>query len=326
MLARIPRAVKSPRRLIYVTTADHAYTWAGWPPLLAEHGIRMSMESWERLFKRSRVPRATYVLTDFDRLSPSELEEAAHIHGRLMAQGAHVYNDPRQFRPRAHLLKTLHKAGINSFTCHLPASGEWPERFPVFLRTLAGHRGVLSDLLYDTAQCRQALDTAIGQGYLLSDLAFVEFAAEPTASDGTAIYRKFSAFRIGTNIIRANTVHESHWMAKAGTRGLATDEQYRQELDEMTNYPLKSLVKDVFDCSGMAFGRIDFGLANGRHEVYEINTNPYVGLSGEHPNACRRQSLGLLRQQLFLPLEEITPPLPSGWIHLRQWGTTMKRR
>ncbi len=285
-----------------------------WLPTLARLGISVTMESWEQLLHATRVPRATYVLTDFDRLAPSELEKAAKIRQHLQANGARVYNDPRTFRPRAQLIKYLFHTGVNSYTCHLPSSGEWPSRFPVFLRTLAAHRGVLGDLLHDDAACRHALDEALQQGYTISDLAFVEFAASPTPPHDH--YQKLSAFRIGDHIVRANTVNDSRWMAKAGVRGLATDEQYRQELEEMKDYPLRDFVRQVFDSAGLEFGRLDFGFSNGRHEVYEINTNPFMSLLHQHPNADRSATLKLMNEQLAAAIDASTPPLEEGWIPL----------
>lgn len=315
MIIPNPTEVKAAKTLVYVTTRDHAYTFSAWSSRMAERGIALVMVNWEQLLTEASVPLATYVLTDFDRLSSSELEGAAHIHDRLQSQGARVYNDPKKFRPRAHLIKYLHKIGVNSYTCHLPASGEWPHRFPVFLRTMAAHRGVLGELLHDDAACQEALEQALLQGYPISDLAFVEFAATPVPPAST--YQKLSAFRIGDHVVRANTVNDSHWMAKTGIMGLASPEQYRQELLEMSNYPLRHFVQQVFDAAGLEFGRLDFGVSKGRHEVYEINTNPFMSLSHDHPNPDRAAALRLMQEQLVAAFDASTPALGEGWIPLR---------
>lgn len=314
MFQRETSATLAFRRLVYVTTKDHPDTFADWLPVLALRGISVTMETWEQLLIARRVPRATYVLTDFDRLATSELEAAAKIYDLLRAHGARVYNDPRKFRPRAHLIKYLFHSGINSYTCHLPSTGEWPTRFPVFLRTMAAHRGVLGELLHDDAACRQALDEALQQGIPISDLAFVEFAASPTPPKG--LFQKLSAFRVGEHVVRANTVNDSHWMAKIGVQGIASDEQYRQELKEMKDYPLRDFVRQVFDTAGVEFGRLDFGFSKGRHEIYEINTNPYMSVSHRHPNADRAESLRVMNEQLAAAFDASTPTLKEGWIQL----------
>ncbi|QCB47021.1 hypothetical protein [Hydrogenophaga sp. PAMC20947] len=221
------------------------------------------------------------------------------------------------------MLKHLHQLGVNSYTCHLPAAGEWPERFPVFLRTLASHRGVLSDLLQDRASCDEALAGAFQLGYPISDLVFVEYAATPNLQTGA--FQKLSAFRIGDRIIRANTVNDSHWMAKTGVSGLATDEQYRQEYLEMTDYPLRSYVMRVFDHAGMDFGRLDFGKTGERYETYEINTNPYMTIQVEHPNADRAAMLATMLEQLITALDAQCTEVGKAWVTLRASRTRIPR-
>lgn len=283
---------------MYVTTADHAYTLGGWGARLAALGVLLGQASWEQLLRAERVPAATYVFTDFDRLSVSELQAAATVRKQLVARGLSVINDPCHFTPRASLIRRLKREGIIHFDCHLPVAGEWPERFPVFLRTLAGHRGTLSDLLHDAASCRTAWYQALDKGYVAADLAFVEFAAQPTA---TGTYQKHAAFRLGDRIVRANTVNERKWMAKHGELGLASAAQYRQELEEVHHFPLAQRVMQVFEIAGIEYGRVDYGITDQGPQFYEINTNPYLTLPTDarpHPNADRQSALQQVRQQL----------------------------
>jgi hypothetical protein len=207
---------------------------------------------------------------------------------------------------------------VNAFDCFLPVSGEWPDRFPVFLRTLAGHRGVLTDLLHDLDACREAWQAAMTRGFTASDLAFIEFAATPTE---TGAYQKHAAYRIGDHIVRANTVNERHWMAKIGELGLATDAQYRQELDEMDNYPWRDLVLQVFEHAGATFGRVDFGITAAGPQIYEINTNPYLSIRSDkapHPNADRRSTRLQIRENLIEAFDALTQAHPPGWVPLRE--------
>lgn len=318
MVAQPPKNVNKVRRLVYVTTKDHAYTLDGWASLLSPRGIQVQLMSYEHLLPAARVPAATYVLTDFDRLSTSELQAAATVYQRLCAQGLTVLNDPRLFTPRASLLRRLQRAGVNAFDCFLPVSGEWPDRFPVFLRTLAGHRGVLTELLHDLDACKDAWHKALDDGFTASDLAFIEFAAEPTESGN---YQKQAAYRIGDRIVRANTVNERHWMAKNGELGLATDAQYRQELKELDDYPWRDLVMRVFELAGATFGRVDFGITAAGPQFYEINTNPYLSISSDatpHPNADRQASQQRIRENLIDAFDAATQAHPRGWVDLRE--------
>ena len=295
------------RRLIYVCSRDHAYTFGDLPKQLREHGVSACVLSYETLWGCRLLPRGTYVMTDFDRLSPSEHEIAGHLYDHLRDAGLPVLNNPRHYRPRDSLLKLLHAEGLNGFTCYLPCAGERPRRFPVFLRTIAAHRGTLSELLHDQASADAALFEAIDRGFLLRDLVFVEYAAEPQADTGS--FQKHAAFRVGPHIVRANTVNDAGWMAKTGTEGIASAEQYVVERAEMDDYPHRHFAMQVFELAGLEFGRLDFGIVAGRPQAYEINTNPMMQLSLAHPNLIRRETLGLVRSRLASAFADMTQPV-----------------
>ena len=287
-------------RLIYVHTADHAYTFAKLAARLRDTGVAAFRVNAERLLRSDALPRASYILTDFDRMSPTEVEVTGRIHDALRKAGLPVLNDPRRFRPRHALLRSLHRAGLNRFTCHLPALDEVPDRFPVFLRSIAGHRGVISPLLQTAQDCADAVEEAIAAGYALADLVLIEFAAAPLA--GTYVYQKHAAFRIGDAILRANTVNDTQWVAKHGTPGSATDAFYAAELAEMSDYPHAEHLMRAFDLAGVGYGRVDFGIVDGAPQIYEINTNPTTAIRIEHDNPDRLQTLQLLQDNLITHL------------------------
>lgn len=297
----------SARRLIYVTSQDHAYTFADMPRQLRERGVSGRALSYESLWGRRLLPRGTYVMTDFDRLSPVEHEIAGRLHDHLRGSGLPVLNDPRHFRPRDSLLKALHAEGLNGFSCCVPAAGEWPRRYPVFLRTIAAHRGTLSDLLPDRAAADAALARAIDRGRLLRDLMFVEYAAEPQPDTGS--FQKHAAFRVGPHIVRANTVNDAGWMAKKGSEGVASAAQYLAERAEMDAYPHRDQVMRIFEFAGLQFGRLDFGIVAGQMQVYEINTNPEMKLNAVHPSAIRSETMTLVKSRLVSALADVAQPV-----------------
>jgi len=302
----------STRRLIYVCSRDHAYTFGDLPEQLRRRGVSGRVLSYETLWGRRFLPRGTYVMTDFDRLSPVEHEIAGRLYDHLREAGLRVLNNPRHYRPRDSLLKILHAEGLNGFSCYLPSAGERPRRYPVFLRTIAAHRGTLSELLHDQLAADAALLRAIEQGFLLRDLMFVEYAAEPQPDTGS--FQKHAAFRVGAHIIRANTVNDASWMAKKGTEGVASAGQYLSERAEMDNYPHHDYAMRVFELAGLEFGRLDFGIVAGRPQAYEINTNPRMLLNLAHPNAMRRETLELVRSRLASAFADMTDPV--SWLPL----------
>ena len=120
---------------------------------------------------------------------------------------------------------------------------------------------------------------------------FVEYAAEPQPDTGR--FQKHAAFRVGTHIIRANTVNDASWMAKKGTEGVASAGQY---------------------LAGLEFGPLDFGIVAGRPQDYEINTNPSMSLNLAHPNAMGCETLALARSRLASAFAAITNPV--SWLPL----------
>ncbi len=293
-------------RIAYVTTADHGDTLGVLPRDLAARGVRLDIWSWDRVFRARKLPRATWILTDFDRLSPGQLEAAGRIYRRLGKGGLTVLNDPRRFRNRAQLLAALQAKGVNSFGCALPAAGEWPARYPAFLRTIAAHRGITGDLLKSPREAALALRAALRDGYLLSDLVFVEYCAEPVAETGR--FQKHAGLVVGDRMIRANTVNDMTWKAKVGTPGLASDAQYAAERAEFHDWPHRDFVTRVFDVAGMDFGRVDFGLVGGRPQAYEVNTNPTLDMPLDHVNADRRATLALYRAAILDAFTAIATP------------------
>lgn len=311
-LSRLRRCVNL-SRLIYVATADHLYTLAPFPRLLAERGVRLSLWSWDRLFRQRSLPRATWILADFDRLSPSWLEPAGRVYTRLAGAGVRVLNDPRRFRNRAQLILALQAEGLIDYGCVLPANGAWPDSYPVFLRTIAAHRGILSSLIDSREQARGEIARALQEGFTLSDLMFVEYCAEPIAETGH--FQKHSALRIGDAMVRANTVNDRSWVAKDGVPNLATPAHYAAERAEYANWPHRDYAARVFELAGMEFGRLDFGIARGRPQAYEINTNPTLPAGLKHANHDRRVTLRMYRDGIVDGLAALArrveaPPVP----------------
>lgn len=307
MRATVPQhfpSVNSPRPVVWiVTTADHRYTLGDFPDRLAERGCHLEALAWEDVLTRRYLDGGTYVLTDFDRLSPSELLAAAAVYRRLKGAGLTVYNDPARMLRRDQLIARLRQGGLSSYHTWSPATGEMPDRYPVFLRAAAAHRGAISALLHDRAAAERRLNRAVEEGEALSDLIFIEYKGE--AVDGTSHFQKHSAFRIGPNLFPANTVNQDRWQAKFGTAGLATDTQYHTELAEMESFPQRDHLAACFDATGIEFGRIDFGFANGKPEVWEINTNPSLQLTTEHQNADRVETMKIVQASIADALQAI---------------------
>ncbi len=269
---------------------------------------KFTQRTYWSLFRRRSIPGGTYILTDFDRLGPWELELAAHFYQSIKAAGAAVLNDPGRFLSRHTMLEHLRRQGLNSFRAWSPVLGEFPDRFPVFLRTQAAHRGPKSDLLTDEAEARAALDAAVAEGHPLADLIFIEYCAAPEEND---IFIKYSAYRIGDAIVPSISTMSLGWVAKIGDRACGKQDQYDQDYARIEDYPYTDQVMAIFEAVGLEYGRIDFGIVEGNIETYEINTNPWMGMPSEHPIPIRIKATELVRKKYADAMRQLDA-MPAG--------------
>ena len=277
--------------IIFVTTHSHRYT---------HHAIAKALpfvrqEVYPLLFARRSLPRATYIFSDLDRLNFWQLACAAHVYRQLSAAGCHVLNDPASALQRLPLLRRLHRAGINSFSAWPADEPEAVDRFPVFIRTKSAHRGNLTDLIGDSQAMYAELSRLVAAGYPVNDLIIVEYRAEPV---GNGVFRKYSVYRLGNRYVAAPSVHERNWTAKMGEDGVAGAEGYAEDLITVRTNPHKEALRRAFEIAAIDYGRADFGLVDGRPEIYEINTNPMMHAAVSHPFADRAEALRICREAL----------------------------
>ncbi len=270
-----------------------------------------------------RLPRATYVFTDADRLGFWELELAARLYRELAQAGMRVLNDPGRAMSRLTLLRTLHRRGLNHFDAwHVD---EAPETlpYPVFLRTNSAHRGVLSELLHERAEVDQAVRAAVDQGIPRRELILVQYCAEPVR---TGLFHKRAMFRVGARMVPSLGVFQSHWCAKLGELGVAGEALYEAERAALQAMAEEPFVRRAFDLAQIDYGRADYGLVNGRVEIYEINTNPMVPLASNHPFASRREAGRQVFARFMEALGALDEPLDDPSIPLRDEVLAQQRK
>jgi len=266
--------------IYFLSTASHNYTHK----TIVQDVPAFRMLSYPMALARQRHERATYIFSDFDRLSFWQLELAAHLYRQLAAAGCRVLNDPGRALQRMSLLRRLSTAGLNSFKVWPAEDAPDVDRFPVFLRTQSAHRGVLSDLLETPEALATELEGLLDRGFPLRDLMIIEYCAEPVQDD---LFRKLAVYRIGETFVAAPCVHERHWSAKYGEWGVADQALYDDDHRMARDNPYADYARKVFDIARIDYGRIDFGLVKGRPEAYEINTNPSIEPTPEHPFPIR---------------------------------------
>jgi hypothetical protein len=246
-------------------------------------------------------------------LTSWQLELAAHAWRQLAAAGCRVLNDPARVLQRLPLLRALHNAGLNSFRAWSAHDAAAVDRFPVFVRTMAGHRGNLTDLLPDRAMLEEALARLVAEGYPMSDLMVAEYRAAPVRQ---GLFRKMAACNIGGCIVPVASVHEAHWTAKEGQDGIAGVEGYAEDLALMRANPHAATLRRAFEIARIDYGRADYGVVDGRAEVYEINTNPMIHPPKGHAFADRAEALRLTHEGYRTALAALDAP-GKGWDMVR---------
>jgi hypothetical protein len=283
-----------------LTTRAHTYTHP-----LKECGEAVWVATYDEVFSAPAVPMGTWIFTDLDRLGFWELELAARVYQELKAAGARVLNNPALVNQRFSLLRRLKNAGLNSFSVWRVEDGEMPDRYPVFLRTRSAHRGVIGELVHDEETLRQEIDRACAEGYPAKQLMIIEYCAQPA---GEGIFRKLAAYRVGDKIVPACSVHESHWAAKYGEEGIAGEALYAEELQLIRDNPFAGDLLKACNIGHIEYGRVDYGLVDGKVEIYEINTNPHVRFTMKHPYPARLESIALSKALYAEAMSAIDTP------------------
>jgi hypothetical protein len=261
--------------------------------------------NYDALIRARALRGGTYIFTDVDRLGFWDVEQASHLYLQMKHAGVRVLNNPAVVRTRYPLLRALRAAGLNDFNAYRADEIDAIERFPVFVRKIHGHRAPLSDLLQSREELQKAIESAIAGGTPRENLIVVEFAAEPLRP---GLFRKMSAFRIGDAIVPHISVHDTGWLVKYGRKFENIEDLYQQEFALLQSNPHAEHLKKVFDVAGIEYGRADFGMYQGRIQVYEINTNPHVASPCKHPSASRIKSMNFSWASYLKALHAIDSP------------------
>jgi hypothetical protein len=272
-----------------------------------------------RIYSYERPPRRAapglWIFSDLERLRPSERSAATEMYARLAAAGPafRVLNDPRRALGRLDLLRALAARGLNAFRAWRVDEPLAGARFPVFVRAAESHEGSLTGLLQgpeEVARAIRGLGRRRGE-----DLLVVEFL---DTSDGYGTFRKYSAMRIGPALFPRHLLFDARWVVKRPV--LVDDALLREEQEFLDSFPHKEQVARAFEIAGIEYGRIDYGLLDGRIQVWEINTNPVLIPAPRSVAPARLpRNLVFAKQacEAMRALEEHLPagepvPLPAG--------------
>jgi hypothetical protein len=296
----------------YLTARGNAYTvqkpFEVWQPDALDLCQFVAYEDLPRV--RFATP-GVYVFSDLERLTPVKLRLAAAFSKRLLAAGPgfKVLNDPSRVLSRFALLERLHETGQNAFCIARYRPGLTMPRYPVFLRWENSHQGSATDLLDGPDQLHKAAEPLYRsrngrKGHLL----VVEHC---DTRDNDGIYRKYGVMKIGDELIPRHIYFSRNWMQKKSD--IVTEVEIAEERAFIEDFPHREELAKIYQLAGIEYGRIDYGILNGRLQVWEINTNPNLAA---HPD-----SIPSLRLELQ---EETIGLLVAAFVKLEQSVTSGK--
>lgn len=261
------------RLIYYLVTKEHDYTMRSflstWGKSLKPY---LKVMPYEILFQKPRLPDATYIFSDIERLSETDAQKAALIVNALRDEGAsanQTLNHPTVSMTRYELLRCLHREVINDFNVYRLTEALLPERFPVFIRNEDDHEGSLSELMETPEALFAAVRDIEIRGLSRRNKMITEYC---DTSDTDGIFRKYSCFCLAGEIIPRHVCIGRHWMLKHPE--LTGPEQTREEMDFVRSNPHERQIREIFTLARIDYGRIDYSFKNGRMQVWEINTNP----------------------------------------------------
>jgi len=237
--------------------------------------------SYRVFFAAKKLPIATYILTDHDRLSAGERERLWGVCQALQAGSSaiRILNHPTRVLRRLDLLETLHKEGINDFQAYPLIGGKRPSQYPVFLRSEGEHGGEWSKLINDVETLEEEIPKYLrkrrykrGHGSLI-----VEFIDSRDDQDRPV---KYAAFCIGDHIVPRHRFLGRTWFVRGPDH--LDSEVAESERAWLISFPEEDQIRRIFSVAGIDYGRLDFAIIDGKVQAFEINTNPQtIGFTQE---------------------------------------------
>lgn len=265
--------------IFFLSTKAHDYTVRS--TLLSDLKLntglarRITLLSYEKLFRMKSLPVGTYIFADLERLNKEFTEKAAVVWNTLaeyrQQYGFELLNNPILSMRRFELLRNLHAHGINDYDVRRLTDAGNIQRFPVFIRDEDEHTGSATELLYSEAELLAAIDSLVAEGKSRDNKIIVEFI---DVSDSQGIYHWYGAHRVGPQIFPVFQHFSAKWVTKDSASLLTGGEFDAAHQHYVETNPHEAMLRSIFDTARIDYGRIDYAMVDNRIQVFEINTNP----------------------------------------------------
>jgi hypothetical protein len=225
--------------------------------------------TYDRVLGAGRARAGAYVFADLERLGPRDAERAARLHRALEAAGSRALNHPTRSLRRYALLRALHEGGINRFDVYRVSEARRPRRFPVFLRADGGGH---TRLLHTPAELAAALDDLDRRGRSRETATVVELC---DTADAAGRYVRYAALAVAGRVIPWRAAIARAWDG-AGAEG--GDEARRLAGTYLATNPHAGALREICALAAIDWGLVEYGLLDGRPQVWGIDTDPDLGV------------------------------------------------
>lgn len=279
--------------LYFLVKRDHAHFVARFRNRMDDAAARsVVITTYEDLLQNESLQTGTYVFTSIGVLGSAQRVLATTVWDHLASAGCRLLNHPSQSLNRYDLLTEMHGRGINSFRAfRVTDLTSISPTYPVFVREARHHTGSLTDLVYSKHELERCVDDVIRRGFFVGDLIVVEFCE---TKDPDGIYRKYSAFRVGDDIIPRYLDFSLDWVVKRSDEKLGdlfSDARGKERSEEQFRYvsdnPHESWLRETFNAARIEYGRMDYGILREKPQIWEINTAPSFGTGLAHLDPAR---------------------------------------
>jgi hypothetical protein len=267
--------------IYYLVTRAHPYTIELFITKFAPElrGV-VKVVFYEELETLRELRAGTYIFSDIERLGRNEAENAAKVWNVLKGAPSafRVLNHPTTSMKRYELLQSIQKVrseGIHSYDVYRLTEGRVPRRFPVFVREENEHTGTRAEirLSYSIQELEVEIERLMNEGRWRDNLIVVELV---DTSDERKIFRKYSAFIAHGRLFPEHVLFSREWLVKVPVI-INRDTHAEQERYLQLN-PHEKELREVCALARIEYGRIDYAIKDRKLCIWEINTNPSLGM------------------------------------------------
>lgn len=291
--------------VFYLVTQQHRYAIDLFIQLWApELRGKVKVVPYERIDDRALLPSGVYIFTDLERLTPKQDAIVRRFHDRLQqlpAGQVRIFNPPDKALGRFELLDRLYDLGINDYQAARVRETRRPARFPVFIKAGRDHGGQHVQLLRTQREYEIALATRHVLRSDLEEALVVEFL-DTRGPDGSA-YLKYSAFIFGQRVVPRHRFVSESWVVKHAS--LTDASRMEAELDYLDTNPHEQQIREIAKIGGFDYGRIDYGMAGDKLQVWEFNTNPVIFSPVVHFHEARLEMQRRVARDIAKEFEEL---------------------